>query len=83
MLNRLWIKAALLYNRFQALFLSLFLFGLLDLLVYSDVLMTLFAFPEAVPLAILMLVAFGVWRMVRKKRRKKQATDDSHPNPHT
>jgi len=77
-----WIKCVstrlyLIYNKIQVLLLSIFVFGVLDFLLYSDVLMALIVMPEFTPIVIIIIFGYGFYRFMRyKTKRKMQPMDD-------
>lgn len=66
-----WVtRMVFLYHKFQHMILTLFFIGLFDLIMYSDGIVSLFAFPELAPLVVLVLIGFGIYNYRKQGRNK-------------
>lgn len=57
------------YVKFQALLMSFFVIGIVELAVYSDLFMASMALPEVLPFLILISVAYGIYKKIRGSKR--------------
>jgi hypothetical protein len=64
-----WLRLAALYSRFQALILIIFVAGMVDFMVYSDAVTVLVALPELMPVVIIALLAFGIFKYILRRKR--------------
>jgi predicted tellurium resistance membrane protein TerC len=72
-LQSVWFRLVTLYSRFQTLVLSIFVIGMIDLVVYSDAIMAFIAIPELMPVVIIGLLIFGVCKYIfRRKHHPKE-----------
>jgi hypothetical protein len=70
-------KVYLFIRRFELLITALFVFGILELVAFSDVFVTLFAIPEAAPIVLIIVAALGIYRFIKFKYSKKKKSDQS------
>ena len=70
-------RCYLIYNKLQVLLLSIFVFGILDVLLYSDLLMALIVIPEFTPIVIMIIFGYGLYRFMKyKTKRNTQPSDE-------
>lgn len=62
----------LIYNRFQNIILTIFVVGLLDMMAYSDLVITIVALPEFTPIIISFLIIMGALTYLRRKKKKNK-----------
>jgi hypothetical protein len=60
----------LFYNKFQTLILTLFVIGFIDLFAYTDIIITLLALPEFIPIVVVILIAIGLYKYLIKRKNK-------------
>jgi hypothetical protein len=74
-LRKSYIKGFLVYNKMQIIFLTIFVLGFLDLIIYSDVVYFLFLIPEVTWPVFVVLIAIGVYKWKKIRKTKKQERD--------
>ncbi|MFC5451544.1 hypothetical protein [Paenibacillus aestuarii] len=78
-MKQLLVKLMYAVNRFQYFIMTLVILGLLELVFYSDVFITLSAIPEFAPFATALIIIIGVAKYVKhvKKRKSGRENDPS------
>lgn len=74
LLKKVFMIITLFYNRFQSLVLAVFVIGVIDLLLYSDIVMTLFLIPEFTPLVLMVLFSFGIYRFLKSRWKRAESS---------
>jgi hypothetical protein len=74
-LRKSYIKGFLVYNKIQIIFLTIFVLGFLDLMIYSDVVYFIFLLPEVTWPIFVFLIALGVYKFLKNKNAKKKNSD--------
>jgi hypothetical protein len=59
------------YNKFQTIILSIFVFGVIDLLLYSDILMASIMIPEFTPLIVAVVFVYGLYKYFKYWKGKR------------
>ncbi|MDR7074313.1 hypothetical protein [Fictibacillus barbaricus] len=74
-LRKSYIKGFLVYNKIQLIFLTIFLLGFLDLMIYSDVVYFLFLIPEVTWPIFVILIVIGIYKWVYYKKKVNKNED--------
>lgn len=76
-LKKLWVKAYLLYEKFQMIILGLFVFGIVEFLSYSEIIYVTLAMPEFAPIIITLLLGYGVYRIIKRRMKSSSVVSES------
>ncbi|MDF2723832.1 MAG: hypothetical protein K0Q59_3507 [Paenibacillus sp.] len=69
MMQKLVTRLFLFYHKFQTVILGFVVLGLLELLAYSDLIVSLFVLPEFVAPVLLILIGIGLYKWFRGRKR--------------
>lgn len=59
------------YNKFQMIILSIFVLGLVDIMLYSDLLTLMTIIPAATPLIIATIIGYGVYKFFKNRNKRR------------